>query len=91
MTIGSKASNHISFPWTKKRQRTCALIKSSLLSAKKCRAIMLLRSRMHCLSPSDNPNAGSGAGRNGIPPWLLPTKECKKFDNTLWGGPAYEK
>jgi hypothetical protein len=52
---------------------------------------MLLRSRMHCLSPSDNPNAGSGAGRNGIPPWLLPTKECKKFDNTLWGGPAYEK
>lgn len=63
-------------------------MKSSLLSAKKCRAIMLLRSRMHCLSPSDKPNIGSGIGRKGTPPRLLSTKECKKLDNTLCGGPA---
>lgn len=52
---------------------------------------MLLRSRMHCLSPSDNPNTGSGVGRNGTPPRLLSTKECKKLDNTLWGGPAVQR
>lgn len=70
--------------------QTCAFIKSSLLSAKKCRAIMLLRSRMHCLSPSDKPNIGSGVGRNGTPPRLLSTKECKKLDSTLCGGPAIQ-
>jgi hypothetical protein len=43
------------------------------------------------LSPSDNPNIGSGVGRNGTPPRLLSTKECKKLDNTLWGGPAVQR
>lgn len=48
---------------------------------------MLLRSHMHCLSLSDKPNTGSGLGRNGTPPWLLLTNECRKLDNTLCGGP----
>lgn len=52
---------------------------------------MLLRSRMHCLSPCDNPSTGTGAGRKGTPPRLLSTNECKKFDNTLCGGPATNK
>lgn len=68
--------------------QTCPFMKSSLLSAKKCRAIILLRSRIHCLSPWDNPNNGREAGRKGTPSWLLLTNECKKLDNTLWGGPA---
>lgn len=49
---------------------------------------MLLRSRMHFLSPSDNPNSGSAAGWKGIPLRLLSTNECKKLDNTLCGGPT---
>lgn len=51
---------------------------------------MLLRSRIHCLSPSDKPNTGSGVARKGTPPRLLSTKECKRLDNILWGGPAIE-
>lgn len=66
-------------------------MKSSLLSAKKCRAMIVLRSRMHCLSPSDKPNNGSEAGRNGTPPWLLLTNECRKLDNTCCGGPRLGK
>lgn len=52
---------------------------------------MLLRSRIHCLSLCDNPRTGTGAGRNGIPPRLLSTNECRKFDKTLCGGPAIYK
>ena len=52
---------------------------------------MLLRSRMHCLSLCDNPNTGTGGGRKGMPPRLLSTNECRKFDKTLCGGPAMEK
>ena len=52
---------------------------------------MLLRSRMHCLSLCDNPSTGTGAGRKGMPPRLLSTNECRKFDKTLCGGPAMEK
>lgn len=49
---------------------------------------MQLRSRMHCLSPCDNPRAGNAAGRNGIPARPLSIKECKKLDKTLCGGPV---
>lgn len=52
---------------------------------------MLLRSRMHCLSPSDNPNRGRGVGRKGIPPRLLSTNVCRKLDNTRCGVPAIYK
>lgn len=67
---------------------TCASINSSLLSAKRCLAIMLLRSRMHCLSPSDKPSIGRGVGWKGTPPRLLSRNECKKLDRTLCGVPA---
>lgn len=67
---------------------TCALMYSSLLSAKICRAIMQLLSRIHRLSPSDNPSMGRAAGRKGTPARPLSIKECKKLDNTLCGGPA---
>lgn len=52
---------------------------------------MQLRSRMHCLSTSDNPRTGSAAGWNGTPARPLSTKECKKLDKTLCGGPARRK
>lgn len=66
---------------------TWAWINSSLLSAKRCLAIMLLRSRIHCLSPSDRPNTGREAGWKGIPLRLLSRNECKKVDRTLCGVP----
>lgn len=70
---------------------TWALINSSLLSAKRCLAIILLRSRMHCLSLSDKPNTGRGAGWKGIPPRPLSRKERRKLDKTLCGVPDRAK
>lgn len=69
------------------RKLTWACIYSSGWSAKICRAIMQLRSRMHCLSLSDKPRAGTGTGWNGTPALPLARKECKTPDNTRCGGP----
>jgi hypothetical protein len=70
-----------------KNKLTWACIYSSGWSARICRAIMQLRSRMHCLSLSDKPRAGTGTGWNGTPALPLARKECKTPDNTLCGGP----
>lgn len=52
---------------------------------------MKLRSRMHCLSPSDNPRTGNAAGRNGTPARPLSTNEWRNLDKTPCGGPAKKR